>query len=157
MSSREAIFAALFALVSTGEGQAGTITWGAGETLGYTSRRVKLWDDLPVQPALCQAEHDETYAQYTRLPYKRTLTASWLICHRAGADPSAVPAQASNALLDAIEALFSPPPTDPGWPDERLTLGGLVHHCFISGKLFKDPGDLDGQALIIVPITLLVP
>ena len=38
-----------------------------------------------------------------------------------------------------------------------MTLGGLVHHCFIDGKVFKDPGDLDGQALIIVPITVLAP
>ena len=157
MPTREDIFSALFALISTGEGLAGTIAWGAGESLAYTSRRVKLWDDLPSQPALCQAEHDETYAQATRLPFKRTLTASWLIYHRAGGDPSVVPAQTSNAILDAVEALFSPAPTDPGWPDQRLTLGGRVHHCFISGRVFKDPGDLDGQALIIVPITILAP
>ncbi len=157
MATREDIFSALFALVSTGDGGPGTIGWGAGETLAYTSRRVRLWDDLPAQPALCQAEHDETFAQATRLPFKRRLTASWLIFHKAGAEPAAVPAQTSNALLDAIEALFTPSPGDPGFPDQRLTLGGLVHHCFIDGKLFKDPGDLDGQGLIIVPITLLVP
>ena len=55
-------------------------------------------------------------------------------------------------ILDAVQALF---PADD--PDRVQTLGGLVHHCFISGKLFKDPGDLDGQALIIVPIKILVP
>lgn len=157
MPTREDIFSALFALVSTGEGLAGTISWGAGETLAYTSRRVRLWGDLPAQPALCQAEHDETYAQSTRLPFKRTLSASWLIFHKAGADPTTTPVQDTNGILDAVEALFSPQPDDPGFPDERLTLGGLVHHCFINGKLFKDPGDLDGQALIIVPITILVP
>ncbi len=157
MSTREAIFTALFALVSTGEGSPGTISWGAGEALLYTSRRVKLWDDLPSQPALCQAEHDESFVQATRLPFKRSFSASWLIYHKAGADPSAIPGQTSNAILDAIETVFSPSPSDPGWPDARLTLGGLVHHCFISGKVFKDPGDLDGQALIIVPITVLVP
>lgn len=157
MTTREDIFSALFSLVSTGEGGPGTVAWGAGQGLAYTSRRVRLWDDLPTQPALCQAEHDETFAQATRLPFRRTLSASWLIFHQAGADPAAVPTQSSNALMDAIEVLFAPAPADPGFPDQRLTLGGLVHHCFINGKVFKEPGDLDGQALIIVPITILAP
>ncbi len=155
--TREQVYGALFALISQGEGQPGRITWGSGQTLAYTSRRVRLWDSLPAQPALCQAEHDETYAQATRLPYKRVWTASWLIYHKAGSDPNAVPTQTSNPLLDAVEVALQPAPTDPGFPEPRNTLGGLVHHCFISGKIFKDPGDLDGQALIIVPITMLVP
>ena len=50
-----------------------------------------------------------------------------------------------------------PPPSDPGFNDQRLTLGGLVHHCWISGKVFKEQGDLDGQALLVVPIAILVP
>ena len=157
MTSREAIYAALFALVSQGEGLPGAIAWGAGETLAFTSRRVRLWAEVPAQPALCQAEHDETVVQQTRLPYRRKFTASWLIYHAAGADPAATPASTSNAILDAIEAVFTPVPPDPGWNDSRLTLGGLVHHCWIDGKVFKDPGDLDGQALIIVPISILVP
>ena len=157
--AREQIFGALFAMVSNGEGLSGKITGDAGEALLYTSRRVRLWDDLPAQPALCQAEHDETYAQATRLPFKRTFSASWIIYHKAGASPSpTIPTTTSNNLLDAIEALFATAPAGtPGWEDNRITLGGLVHHCFINGKVFKDPGDIDGQALIIVPITILVP
>jgi hypothetical protein len=159
--TREDIYGALFALISTGEGLAGTISWGdpsAPQGLLYTSRRVKLWDDLPAQPAVCQAEHDETYQQATRMPFKRKFTASWILYHKAGAvSPGSVPTITSNQMLDAVEALFSPTPDDPGFPDERLTLGGLVHHCWIDGKVFKDPGDIDGQGLVIVPITMLVP
>ena len=152
MPTREAIFSALFALVSVGEGQAGTLTWGAGQSLAYTSRRVRLWHDIPLQPALCQAEHDETITEVTGLPSKTTLSVSWLIYHNVGRDPTATPATESNLILDAVQALFPA-----GDPDNVQTLGGLVHHCFISGKVFKDPGDLDGQALIIVPIKILVP
>ena len=83
---------------------------------------------------------------------KTILSASWLIYHDAGKDPEATPATQSNLILDAIQALF---PADD--PDNVQTLGGLVHYARISGKVFKDPGDLDGQALIIVPISILVP
>jgi hypothetical protein len=152
MPTREAIFSALFALVSTGEGLAGTLAWGDGQGLAYTSRRVRLWGDIPVQPALCQAEHDETVTEATGLPSKTTLSASWLIYHEAAKDPAAVPTTQTNQILDAVQALFPA-----GDPDNVQTLGGLVHHAFINGKVFKDSGDLDGQALIIVPITLLIP
>jgi hypothetical protein len=146
MSTREDVFGALFAL---GSG----LTWGSpARTLAYSARRVKLWDDLPAQPALCQAEQDEDVTEVTRLPSKTTYSASWLIYHNVGKDPAATPATETNLILDAIQALFPS-----GDPDQVQTLGGLVHHCFISGKVFKDSGDLDGQALIIVPIRILVP
>ena len=104
------------------------------------------------EPALCQAEHDETIAQVTGLAPKRVFAASWLIYHVAGKDPDAAPASETNQILDAINALF---PT--GDPDHVQTLNDLVHHAFISGKVFTDSGDLDGQALIIVPIQMLAP
>ena len=146
MTTREDVFNALFALT------AGLI-WGTpAQTLAYAARRVKLWDDLPAQPALCQAEQDEDVTEVTGLPSKTTYSASWLIYHNVGKDPAATPATETNLILDAVQALFPA-----GDPDQVQTLGGLVHHCFISGKVFKDPGDLDGQGLIIVPIRILVP
>ncbi|MDR3508428.1 MAG: hypothetical protein P4L64_11070 [Caulobacteraceae bacterium] len=146
MATREDIFTALFALSASA-------SWSTQPSgFAYRSRRVKLWGDLPAQPALCQAEHDETVSEVTRLPSRTTLAASWLIYHDVGKDPDAVPASETNLILDAVQSLF---PTND--PDAVQTLGGLVRHCFISGKIFKDPGDLDGQGLIIVPITILVP
>ena len=146
MSAREDIFGALFALGSS-------LSWGAPpRSLAYSARRVKLWDDLPAQPALCQAEQDEEVAEVTALPSRTTYSASWLIYHTVGKDPAATPASETNLILDAVQALFPS-----GDPDRVQTLGGLVHHAFIAGKVFKDSGDLDGQALIIVPIKILVP
>jgi hypothetical protein len=146
MTSREAIFQALFDLTAS-------VTWGSPPTgFAYAGRRVKHWDDLPVQPALCQAEQGEDVVEVTGRPSITNLAANWLIYHDVGKDPAATPANESNLILDAVQALF---PT--GDPDQVQTLGGLVHHCFISGHVFKDPGDLDGQALIIVPIKILIP
>jgi len=146
MSSREDVFQALFGLTAT-------VSWGSPpRRFLYSARRVKHWDDLPAQPALCQAEQGEDVAEVTGRPPITTYAANWLIYHDVGKDPDAVPATESNLILDAIQALF---PTDD--PDRVQTLGGLVHHCFISGRVFKDPGDLDGQALIVVPIKILAP
>jgi hypothetical protein len=149
---REPIYSALFGLISQGEGLPGKITWGSAGALAYTSRRVRLWADLPDVPALCQAEHGEMFAQATRMPYKRVFSASWFFYHRVGKDSAAVPAITNNQILDAAQAILAPPP---GF--ETQTLGGLVHHCWIEGTILKDPGDLDGDALIIVPIHILVP
>ena len=39
----------------------------------------------------------------------------------------------------------------------RNTLGGAAYHCRIDGKALKDPGDLDGDALLIVPVRVVLP
>lgn len=147
MPAREDVFQALFAL---GQG----LSWAASPGgFAFASRRVRLWDALgAAQPALCQAEHDETIEQVRGLPPKLTLNASWLIYQNAGADPNAVPASLNNLILDAVQAAFPNPDGD-----QVQTLGGLVDRCWINGRIFKDPGDLDGQGLIIVPIQILIP
>jgi len=143
--SREAVYAALFVLGSN-------LQWGdPAQGFAYASRRVRLADDLPAQPALCQAEHGETVAILPGQPPRRTLAAAWMIQH-ATADPDAILASVNNALLDAIDVCFLPDS-----PDGCCTLGGLVTHAWIEGEVFKDPGDLDGQALLIVPIRMLWP
>lgn len=148
--SREEIYSALF---QRGVG----LTWSGGQSFQFASRRLKLWADVPAQPAFCQAEYTEAISQASNQPYKRRLPAWWFIYHSAGKDDDAIPAQTNNAIMDAVEAALAPLPTDPGFPDPRNTLGGLVYHCFIDGKVLKDPGDLDGQGLIVVPITILAP
>jgi hypothetical protein len=142
----EAIYQALFDLTAS-------LAWSGGGALAFSSRRVKTFEDLPAQPALCQAETDETMSQVTRQVAVTTLGASWLIYHQAGKDDDAVPAQTTNAILAAVRGLF----VDPTDPDFAQTLGGLVHKCWIEGRIQKFQGDLDGQTLIVVPIKILVP
>jgi hypothetical protein len=146
MTSRESIFQALFALTSG-------LTWGSPpRSFLYQARRVKLFSDLSGQmPALCQAEHDEMREEVARRPRKLTLSASWIIYQDVGKDAASTPAVENNLILDAIEAIF------PAEPEGVQSLGGLVHHCWIDGKVFKDPGDLDGVGMLIVPIKILIP
>lgn len=136
----------------------------AGEAQGHrrfktVSRRVKLFSDVDTgsQPACFQAEHTSTEGQTTNLPYKTTLEANWIIYHATGKDKKAIPAIENNLIIKGVRIALEPKPNDPGFLDRRNTLGGLVHHCFISGRIFRDPGDIDDQAMIVVPIKLLVP
>lgn len=155
MPTRESVFQALVELSAN-------VTWGSGSTFQNNvdnlalRRRVKLFNEANVQPALYQAEHDEEVAQLTNMRYKRVWKASWIIYQQIGKDKNAVPTIENNLILDAIEAAFVPPATDPGFP-QRLTLGNLVNHCYLDGDIFKDPGDIDDQAMMVVPITILVP
>lgn len=122
------------------------------------SRRVKLFADVPAdaQPACYQAEWSVDEQQVSNMPYKTTMGVNWIIYHCVGKDKSAIGAIENNLILRAVRDTLAPKVTDPGWP-KRNTLGGLVHHCFISGRVFKDPGDIDDQAMMVVPIKLLVP
>lgn len=122
-------------------------------------RRVVLFNEVPTesQPACYQAEHGETSEQVTGMPYKTILEANWIIYHAVGKDKKAVPTIENNLILGGVRAALKPRPTDVGFADRRNTLGRLVYHCFIQGRIFKDPGDLDDQAMIVVPIKLLVP
>lgn len=121
------------------------------------SRRVVLFGECPAQPACYQAEHGDVVAQVTGMPYKTILEAKWIIYQNITKDPKALGAVENNLIIQGCYASLAPRPTDPGFSDQRNTLDGLVHHCFISGSLFKDPGDLDGQGMMVIPIKVLVP
>ncbi len=123
------------------------------------SRRVKIFADVPAasQPACFQAEWATNEAQVTGMPYKTTLEVNWIIFQCTGKDKNAIPAIENNLIIGGVREVLAPRPTDIGFPDKRNTLGGLVHHCYISGRIFKDPGDIDDQGMMVIPIKLLVP
>jgi hypothetical protein len=153
MPTREQIYQALANLTTE-------VVWGAGKVFlnqVATRRRVKLFSDASIQPAIYQAEHEEEVAQITNLPYKRVFKASWIVYQNTGKDHKSVPAVENNLILDAIQVVIEPKPADPGFSSRRNTLGGLVHHCYIDGDVFKDPGDIDDQGMMVIPITMLVP
>jgi len=143
MTIRNQVFDALLALADIG--------WGDDEAFVERSRRLKMWDKAPV-PGLYQIEGSETIASLDGQLDKHSLRASWIIYHRGGKDQGATPAETSNAILDAIGAAFRP-----ALPGARQTLGGLAYRAFIDGTIHKDNGDLDGQAMLIVPITVILP
>lgn len=123
------------------------------------SRRVKIFSDVPAaqQPACFQAEWATGEEQRSNMPYKTTLEANWIIFQCVNKDPKGLGVIENNLILGGVRKVLAPKPTDIGYPDQRNTLGGLVYHCYISGRIFKDPGDIDGQGMMVVPIKLLVP
>ncbi len=128
-------------------------------TLVSSDRRVKLFSDVDSlqKPFVCQAEHGETIAQKTNMPYRRIFECSWIVYQDSGLNKSVAGAILNNKILDAVQAAFAPRPTDIGFRDKRNTLGGLVYHCFLEGSIFKDPGDIDDQGMMVIPIKILVP
>jgi hypothetical protein len=141
MQSREAIMQALFTLVS---GAAAFVT---------KSRRVQLWTDIsPEQkPALFLNEKEEDYQNggESYLPIV-ALTVEFFVYTYPGNDPSVPPATQMNTILDAIDAVLKPSPVT-----GQQTLGGLVSHCYIDGKIMKTPGDIDGEGLAVIPVKIL--
>ena len=139
--SREAIYSALFAAVS---GAAGFVT---------RSRRLRHWSDVAAaeQPALFQIQKSETAKQRRGLPAQWTLAVD-LFLYAHAPDELAPPASTLNPLLDAVEAALAPDPVS-----GIQTLGGLVSHCWIEGKIETDEGVLGGQAVAVIPVLLLAP
>jgi hypothetical protein len=141
---RETYMTALFGLVA------------AVANFQTTGRRVVLPRAMSdaAKPALFLVDADETYA-YTAQAQKVTLRADAWIYTASGLDPNVTPAAELNAILDALDAAVAPTGAD--LPLNRLTLGGLVEHCRIAGRVLKDAGDVTGLGLAIVPIEMLIP
>lgn len=118
-----------------------------------TGRRVVSWTQVTDQPALFVRKLGETSSRNGDAPGRVTLHLELWIYSKAGEDPSVVPDAALNDLLDAIDTALKPDNV----LTNRLTLGGLVHHCWIEGETLLDPGDMDQQAKAIVPVFITVP
>jgi len=149
--TREPIFAALFAL-----GQ--SLAWTDPETqisqgFGYSNRRIQTSDQIPAElmPALLQGVGPEEFKVSPGLPPRRTLSANWLIYYKPNHTPLTTD-PLTNAIMDGVESVFVPDSLN-----GTVTLGGLVAHAWIEGEVFKAAGDLNDQAMIVVPIKLLIP
>lgn len=141
MINREAIYAALFSRLQNIPG------------FNTTSRRLRHWNDVASseRPALFQAQGHETAKPgdpARGLPTKWTLAVDLYVY--VSTTDQAAPGSAINPLLDAIEAALAPE----GMATAQ-TLGGLVEHCWIEGRIDTDEGTLGSQAVAIVPIRLL--
>jgi hypothetical protein len=122
------------------------------------SKRLKLWTgvDASLQPYLCVTVHKESYRnQANNLPRIRVIPAMIYIYAPTGdpADSTTSGSEVLNIIRDAIDVQMLPDDV----LQNRLTLGGLVNHVIIDGEQFVDPGDLDGQALLILSASILLP
>jgi hypothetical protein len=136
---REQVMTALFALLET------------AADFQTTGRRVRLWSDIAAQPALFLSNVGDEYQRRDQQPARVTMHCEARVFVTAGADEA--PGTMLNTLVDAIDAVMVPD----NLLTNRMTLGGLVWHCWIEGEVEYYPGDLKGQAAAIIPIRILVP
>jgi len=145
-SSREEAIGALIALVTE------AYTWKSGPT-----RRLKLWSDVPLsaRPACYLFEGGEdAYSWSEGARGKRTIDVRLFIYLNAK-ESKIIGGSLLNDVMDSLDAGFTPRGTDN--LVGRNTLGGAAYHCRIEGTVLKDPGDLDGDALLVVPIRIVLP
>lgn len=129
-------------------------------TWGITGRRLRLWNavDVSLQPAAFVVQHREGYmaAGVGRLTRRYLDMGIW--CYAPTGDPTST--IIGDDLLDTMETALETAlaPDDPGRVE--LTLGGLVYWCRVTrddNNFIRDPGDIDGQALLVLPVRILIP
>lgn len=125
-----------------------------GQTTWQTvSNKLRLWSDVSSdqQPAAFLVTHKEQ-DEYRGLGlYRRRLELGVWCYSRSDSTPGA---PQLDTMMEAFEATFN---VADNFSTNSNTLGGLVYWCRIEGKTFKDPGDIDNQTLLIVPIVVEMP
>ena len=128
-------------------------------TWAMVSRRLKMFNqiDPTMQPACFVVQHREFYENRGMgTPPVRILNVG-LWAFAPTSDPDVVGDDLIDTMFDAIEVVLNKP--DDIMQNE-LTLGGLCTYCNIDRRdnlLIRDPGDIDGQALLIVPLRIMLP
>lgn len=123
------------------------------------SRRLKMFDriDPSVQPALFIVQHREGYNNRgAGLPPRRWLEIGLWAFAKTG-DEGIVGDEFLDSMEEGLEDVLLPP--DDFMRNEQ-TLGGLVYWVKIDktdGLFIRDPGDIDGQALLVLPVRILMP
>lgn len=127
-----------------------------GQTTWVTvSNRLRLWGDVSSnqQPAAFLVTHREM-DDYRGLGLlrRRLDLGVWCYC-RSDSSPGG---PLLDTMMESFEQAFITNGVDN--PSQNLnTLGGLVYFCRLEGRVFKDPGDLDNQTLLIVPLIVEMP
>ena len=106
-------------------------------------------------PYLMLTRVSETYGPRSsiQLPPRRTMEVMIDIYVAAPNQASnIIPDDAVCTIMDQLDSAFAPP-----IGSQVLTLGGLVDHCYIVGKVMEVPGDLDGIGVIRVPVEIVIP
>ena len=148
--NRETIYAGIFKFWSD-------LTVGGAPLFKTATRKLTTWEGVEPesQPALLQLQRQESVTRPRGLPPKWTLSIDLYLYVHTGAqnDPSIVPSQLLNPLIDAIEAAM----VIDDLSNNACTLGGLVSHAFFDGAVEIFEGNLGDQAVAILPISVVVP
>jgi len=148
-ATRQQVFTALFNFLTNLPAPTGT-RWNT------QSQYLTLWDDVPQanQPAWFLYRGPQNFTQKHVFGVQKLLwRVSIFIYFRTDGYKSQnfYPDQITDQILDNLEQLFQTEARD-----GRQTLGGTVWHCWIEGNIVTDPGLVDGQAVIVCPINILL-
>jgi hypothetical protein len=105
-------------------------------------------------PALFLIKGTEKYhydGEGETLPPVRVMDFEAYILTDYSGNAAAVPADAIDDLLDAIDTALAPGIADQ-LNGNRQTLGGLVYNCVIAGDVKLAPGDSIGKGEVLIPI-----
>jgi hypothetical protein len=153
---RNTVFTALFNFLKTTVPAPVDPNSGKSVLFVTYSQLLKQWTDVNSanQPAMFLHRGPQSFEQkhvfgLTKFVWKVTV---WVYFRVDGykIDPS-YPDQLTDSFIDGFEQAFQSAPLI-----NRQTLNGNVYHCFIDGQVVSDPGLTDGQAVIVVPLTILV-
>lgn len=149
--SREAVYAALFALLN------GLATSGSPLVKDCSRRLKDIADDsFPANlPAAYQCQDDQAFQKKsTSLPPVMEWKAHWFL-YGYSADPAVAPSTVLNTLIDA--AVGPTGVLSPAAGQDSQTLGGLVTDAAVSGDIKIFEGLLGDKCVAIIPIRILVP
>lgn len=151
-ATRAQVMSAILALI---QGMTFSSQINGKSTWTTVSQRLRLWSDVSSenQPAAFLVTHRET-DDYRGLGLLRRRLELGIWCYSRTDDPATIGTSDLDVMMQAFEAAFRV--IDNNSRGEN-TLGGLVYWCRIEGRVFKDPGDIDNQTLMIVPIVVEMP
>ena len=144
--TREPIFVAIQQIIND------AYAWGMP-----VERKLKLWTQVPsdLRPACFMYEGgDEIYKNDNSPNAKRPITAYIFVYTNA---VEVVGSIELNLIMDAIETALQPRGADLYIFGGRQTLGGLCYNARINGTIDRNPGDIDGDGMLIIPLTIELP
>lgn len=149
--TREQVAAAVFDLVDSAVGSVVNLV-----TSSRTFRGPQEVDPVEM-PALFQIqtpeEYERTQGKMLGLPPKRTMHFEICLYTSDAQEVSVIPSQQLNAMIDAVEAAFTPDATT-----GLFTLGGLVASARIEGSIdYIENLVGDGKSAASIPIAVLRP
>jgi hypothetical protein len=126
------------------------------------ARRLKLWTEVPAasRPTFFAAQNaPETYGYSGdhSMMRKRSIEVRLFIyttCGQPGGTAT-IGAIEQDAIMEALDAALTPQGSD--LSGGRATLGGVVYSARIEGNVEREPGDLDGDGILVVPIKIIIP
>ena len=143
----------MLAILNIIQGMSFSTPINGAQSWNTISNRLRLWADVSVdqQPAAFLVTHREM-DEYRGLGLlrRRLELGIWCYC-RSDNSPGG---PMLDTMMEAFEAAFNVVDNP---SDNSNTLGGLVYWCRIEGRVFKDPGDIDNQTLLIVPLIVEMP